>query len=360
MIFKNVIIGAGFAGAVLAREIVENKNEDVLIVERRNHIAGNAYDFYNENDILVHKYGPHIFHTNSKEVWEWLSRFTKWHLYQHRVLSYVDGMLVPMPISIETVNQLYNLNLNSDEIEKWLLEHSIDIKFIENSKDVILSKAGEDIYNKFFKNYTFKQWGVYPDKLDKSVISRIPVRNNRDTRYFSDKYQGIPKLGYTKMFENILDHKKIHIMLNTDWNYIQNHVKYNKLFYTGMIDEFYNYKFGKLGYRSIKFEYDTFYDREFYQPVGTVNYPNDYDFTRITEYKYLTGQSINCTTIVKEYSQATGEPFYPVPNEENKKIYNMYYENAKHDKDIIFLGRLGEYKYYNMDQIVARVLKGAF
>lgn len=356
MYFKNVIIGAGFAGSVLARRIVQEKNEEVLIIEKRNHIGGNAYDFYNEDGVLIHKYGPHIFHTNNKKVWDWLSQYTQWYMYQHRVLSYVDGMLVPMPISAETINILYNLNLSSEEIQEWLKRNSENIEEIKNSEDVVLSKAGKSIYEKFFKNYTYKQWNVYPNELDKTIISRIPIRTNRDTRYFADQYQGMPKYGYTKMFENILNHKNIHIMLNTVWENVESKIDYDNLYYTGPIDEFYNYKYGKLGYRSVRFEYETFYNKEYYQHTGTVNYPNDYDFTRITEYKHLTGQKISCTTIAKEYSSADGEPFYIIPNNENKKVYEQYLQEAEKQDNIKFFGRLAEYKYYNMDQIVERIL----
>lgn len=356
MFCKNIIVGAGFAGAVLARRIAEEKNEQVIIVEKHNHIAGHAFDFYNEHGVLIHKYGPHIFHTNSKQVWDWLSRFTKWYHYQHRVLAYVDGMMIPMPITIETINKLYNLNLDSNEIEGWLKKQSESVAEIKTSEDVIISKAGRDIYEKFFKNYTFKQWDRYPSQLDSSVTSRIPVRTNRDTRYFTDKYQGLPLEGYTRMFENILDHPNIKVMLNTNWFEVKKELNYDKLYYTGTIDSFYDYKFGKLGYRSVNFEYETFYDRENFQEVGTVNYPNDYDFTRISEYKILTGQKVKHTTIAREYSSADGEPFYIIPDNENKLAYAKYKELADNEKNVSFVGRLAEYKYYNMDQLVERVM----
>lgn len=354
MHFKNIVIGAGYAGTTIARRIAEEKNEDVLIVEKHNHIAGHAHDQYNEHGILIHTYGPHIFHTNNKKVWDWLSRFTDWHLYQHRVLTYVDGMKIPMPISAETINQLYNLNLSSDQVEKWLQEQAEKIKEINNSEDVVISKAGREIYEKFFKNYTYKQWECYPNALDASVISRIPIRKNRDTRYFTDKYQGLPKQGYTKMFENILNHSKIHIMLNTNWIDIRDQIEYDKLYFTGPIDLFYNYKFGKLGYRSVRFEYDTYFNKDFYQEVGTINYPNDYDFTRITEYKYLTGQDVPHTTIAKEYSSAEGEPFYIIPNSDNQIMYKQYKSCVERESNVTFIGRLAEYKYYNMDKVIER------
>jgi UDP-galactopyranose mutase len=350
---KNIVVGAGFAGATIARIIAEKKGEEVFIIEKRNHIAGNAYDCYNEYGVLIHKYGPHIFHTNNKAVWDWLSNFTDWRYYQHRVLAFVDGMKLPMPISVETINKLYNLKLNCNEIENWLKNKAINIDEIRNSEDVILSKAGKEIYEKFFKNYTYKQWGKYPNELDPLVISRIPVRNTRDTRYFTDKYQGIPKYGYTRMFENILAHKNIHLLLNTDWLDVKNRINYDTLYYTGPIDEYYDYKFGKLEYRSVRFEYETLHNKEYAQEVGTINYPNDYDFTRITEYKHLTGQQCINTTIVKEYPSANGEPYYIMPNIHNMNIAARYRELAENEKIIYFHGRLAEYKYYNMDVIIA-------
>lgn len=357
MKIKNVVVGAGYAGSVTARRLAEEKNEKVLVIDKHNHIAGHAHDQYNEYGVLIHTYGPHIFHTNNKKVWDWLSRFTDWYLYQHRVLSYIDGMKIPMPISAETINQLYNLNLSSDEVEKWLEKQAEHIDEIKTSEDVVISKAGRDIYEKFFKNYTYKQWDRYPDELDPSVIKRIPFRNNRDTRYFTDKYQGLPKQGYTKMFEKILDHPNIHIMLNTNWLDIKDQIQYDKLYFTGPIDLYYDYKFGALEYRSVRFEYETFFNKEFYQEVGTVNYPNDYDFTRITEYKHLTGQNIPYTTIAKEYSMAHGEPFYIVPDKENQDKAEQYRQYAQKEKNVTFIGRLAEYKYYNMDQIVDRALE---
>ncbi len=354
MKIQNVVVGAGFAGACIARRIAEEKNESVLVIDKKMHIAGHAYDEYNEHGVLIHKYGPHIFHTNNKLVWNWLSRFTEWNNYQHRVLSYVDGFYVPMPISIETINSLYNLNLSTFELESWLDERRLKDLLIKNSEDVVLSKLGRDLFEKFFKNYTFKQWNLDANQLDASVISRIPVRHNRDTRYFSDRYQGLPTLGYTKLLSKILEHKNIHLLLNTEWSNIKPDLSYGKLFYTGSIDEYFDYSLGNLGYRSVKFEYETFFDREYFQKVGTVNYPNDYDFTRITEYKWLTGQKILQTTIAREFSSSEGEPFYTVPNASNQILYKEYTKMIPNN--VFFIGRLAEYKYYNMDQIVERVL----
>jgi UDP-galactopyranose mutase len=355
MYSPNIVVGCGFAGATIARRIAEEKNEKVLIVEKHNHIGGHAHDQYNEHGVLIHTYGPHIFHTNNKEVWDWLSRFTSWHLYQHRVLAYVDGMMVSLPISVETINSLFHENLSTDEVERWFEAHREAIPEIRNSEDVVLSKAGREIYEKLFKTYTFKQWERYPSELDASVIKRIPVRITRDTRYFADRYQGLPKEGYTKLFERMLDHPNIRVLLNTDWFEVKKDLSWDRLYYTGPIDRFFDYRFGKLGYRSVRFEYETYFDRDYYQPVGTVNYPNDYDFTRITEYKYLTGQKLPHTTIAREYSSAEGEPFYIIPDPENQRMAEQYRNTAKAEMNTVFVGRLAEYVYYNMDQIIERV-----
>ncbi|RDY27396.1 UDP-galactopyranose mutase [Romboutsia weinsteinii] len=355
MKFKYIIVGAGLAGLTIANRIANEMDEHVLIIEKRNHIGGNCYDYYNEEGIMIHKYGPHIFHTNSKKVWDYLSKFTKWNYYQHRVLSYIDGNNIPMPISCETINALYNLNLSTNEVEQYLRDKSLEIEEIKNSEDVVLSKAGNEIYEKFFKHYTKKQWDVYPNELDKSVISRIPVRTNRDTRYFADKYQGMPKYGYTKMCENMSNNPKIHIMLNTDYKDIISDLKYDKLIYTGPIDYFFDYKYDKLKYRSLEFELETI-DTESYQDESVINYPNDYDFTRITEYKKLTGQLNHKTTIAREYPKWDGEPYYPVPQKEAMDQYNKYKQEADKLDNVIFVGRLAQYKYYNIDAVVETAL----
>ena len=294
MKFKYVVVGAGLAGLTMAERIANVLDEKVLVIEKRNHIGGNVYDSYNEEGILIHNYGPHIFHTNDKEVYEYLSKFTKWNDFWHRVLSYVDGNLVPMPITVETINKLYNLDLDCSQVEEFLESKAIDIKEIRTSKDVALSKVGQDIYEKMFESYTRKQWGVDPSQLDTSVISRIPVRNNRDTRYFNDKYQGMPSHGYTKMCENMASNKNIKIMLNTNYKEVIDDIQYDTLVYTGPIDEFYDYKHGKLAYRSIDFVFETMIKLSFKKRV--INYPNDFDYTRITEFKN-TWQSNKKTTI---------------------------------------------------------------
>lgn len=353
--FKYIVVGAGLSGLTIAERIASELNEDVLIIEKRNHIGGNCYDSYNEDGILIHNYGPHIFHTNHKDVWDYLSSFTKWYYYQHRVLTYIDGQLIPMPITTETVNKLYNVNLSNFEVEEFLKKQAEPIAEIKNSEDVVLSKAGKEIYEKFFKNYTKKQWDVYPDALDKSVISRIPVRYNKDTRYFTNQYQGMPKNGYTAMVQQMVKNPKIHILLNTDYKEVIHNFNYEKLVYTGPIDYFFDYKHGKLTYRSIRFDFETL-DTSCYQEAAVVNYPNDYDFTRITEFTKMTNQESKRTTILKEYPTWEGEPYYPYPTKECAEQYNQYKEEGSKEKNVIFIGRLAEYKYYDMDATIKRAL----
>lgn len=355
MKFKYVIVGAGLAGLTLAERIANVLDEKVLVIEKRSHIGGNVYDSYNEHGILIHNYGPHIFHTNDKGVYDYLSQFTKWNDFWHRVLTYVDGNLIPMPITVETINKLYNLNLDCSQVEDFLKKQAVDIKEIKTSKDVALSKVGQDIYEKIFETYTKKQWGIDPSELDTSVISRIPIRLNRDTRYFNDKYQGMPTHGYTKLCEKMIANKNIKLMLNTDYREVKDSITYETLIYTGAPDEFYNYKHGKLRYRSINFVFET-YDIEEFQAAPVVNYPNDYDYTRITEYKKLTWQKSSKTTIGKEFPCDEGEPYYPFPTKENKEQYALYQEEMKKEKNVIFIGRLAEYRYYNMDAVVRRAL----
>ncbi len=355
MNYKYVIVGAGLAGLTIAERIANEMDEKVLVIEKRNHIGGNVYDSYNEEGILVHNYGPHIFHTNDKEVYEYLSRFTKWNDFWHRVLTYVDGNLVPMPITVETINKLYNLNLDCSQVEDFLKKQAVDIEEVKTSKDVALSKVGRDIYEKIFENYTKKQWGIDPAELDTSVISRIPIRLNRDTRYFADRYQGMPSRGYTKLCEKMIANKNIKLLLNTDYREVINDITYDMLIYTGATDEFYNYKHGRLSYRSMKFVFET-YDKDKFQEAPVVNYPNDYDYTRITEYKQLTWQQHRKTTICKEFPTSEGEPYYPFPTKECKAQYALYQEDMKQEDKVIFIGRLAEYRYYNMDGVVRRAL----
>ena len=353
--FDYLIVGAGFSGAVVASQMARNFGKRVMLVDRREHVGGNAYDHHDRAGVLVHKYGPHIFHTNSKEVFAYLSLFTKWRQYEHRVLASVDGKLVPIPINLDTVNKLYNLNLDSSELEEYLETVSEKPPVISTSEDVIVSRVGRDLYEKMFRHYTRKQWGLDPSQLDASVAARIPVRLNRDDRYFSDAYQAMPLHGYTRMFENMLDHPNITIVLDTDYRDLLKSIRYRELVYTGPVDEFFDYRFGKLPYRSLQFRHETV-DVEQFQPAAVVNYPNDHDYTRITEFKHLTGQVHSKTSMVYEYPCDGGDPYYPVPRSENAALYKRYEALGAATRGVHFTGRLATYKYYNMDQVVAQAL----
>lgn len=355
MRYEYVIVGAGLAGLTMAERIANELGKKVLVIEKRSHIGGNIYDSYNEDGILIHNYGPHIFHTNDKEVYDYLSKFTKWNDFWHRVLTYVDGNLIPMPITLETINKLYNTNFTADEMEDFLKKKAVSIPEIKTSKDVALSKVGEEIYAKFFENYTKKQWGLDPALIDTSVISRIPVRFNRDTRYFTNKYQGMPKYGYTKMCEAMVANPNIKLLLNTDYKEVIQDLEYDTLIYTGPTDYYYDYEFGKMAYRSIDFVFET-HDVAEYQEAPVVNYPNDYDFTRITEFKKLTGQKHEKTTILKEFPKSEGEPYYPFPTKEYKEQFAKYAEKMKQETNVYFIGRLAEYRYYDMDAVVRSAL----
>lgn len=354
LIFDYLIVGAGFAGCVLAERLARGSGKQVLLIDRRPHIAGNAYDHYNDAGILVHKYGPHIFHTNSAEVFEYLSRFTQWRHYQHKVLARVDGQLVPIPINLDTINQLYGLTLSSFEMEDFLASRAEKIESVRTSEDVVVSKVGRELYEKFFRGYTRKQWGLDPSELDAQVTARVPTRTNRDDRYFTDNYQSMPKYGFTRMFENMLDHPNIKVMLNSDYRDVKECVPFRELIFTGPVDEFFDYQYGKLPYRCLEFKHETLNQAQF-QPVAVVNYPNDYAFTRITEFKHLTGQEHPKTSIVYEFSCAEGDPYYPIPRSENAEIYRQYQALAE-QAGVHFVGRLATYKYYNMDQVVAQAL----
>lgn len=353
--FDYLIVGAGFAGAVMAERLASREGKKVLIVESRHHIGGNTYDYYNDEGILVHKYGPHIFHTNSREVYDYLGEFTDWRPYEHRVLASVDGMLVPIPINLNTINQLYGLQLSSQEVDDFLASRAEKKERIITSEDVVVNKVGKDLYEKFFKGYTRKQWGLDPSELDASVAARIPTRNNCDNRYFTDTYQSMPLHGYTKMFENMLSHPNIKVMLGTDYKEIDGIIPYKKMIYTGPIDYYFDNCYGKLPYRSIEFKFETI-ETSCFQPTGTVNYPNEHPYTRVTEFKYLTGQKHAKTSVVYEYPKAIGDPYYPVPRPENAELYKKYHLLANNLPNVYFTGRLATYKYYNMDQVVAQSL----
>jgi UDP-galactopyranose mutase len=353
--FDWMIVGAGFAGSVLAERLASQRNEKVLVIDKRDHIAGNAYDLKDSAGILIHQYGPHIFHTNSDTIVEYLSQFTAWRPYAHRVLAKVDGQLLPIPINLDTVNRLYGLSLNSEQLENFFAEKAELKDEIITSEDVVVNKVGRDLYEKFFRGYTRKQWGLDPSELDKSVTSRVPTRTNRDDRYFEDKHQCMPLEGYTKMFTRMLDHPNIIVETGRQFREMRQRAKYKHLIFTGPVDEYFDYCFGKLPYRSLRFERQTL-NKPWHQPVGVINYPQTENYTRITEYKHLTGQIHTKTSLTYEFPSDIGDPFYPVPRPENQIIYKKYEKMANVTQDVWFAGRLATYRYYNMDQIIGQAL----
>jgi len=353
--FDTVVVGAGFAGSVIAERLANEQGERVLLIDRRDHVGGNAYDHYNDEGILVHRYGPHIFHTNSSDVFAYLSRFTEWRQYEHRVLASVDGRLVPIPINLDTVNALYGLQLDSAGMETFLADRAEQVERIRTSEDVVVSRVGRELYQKFFRNYTRKQWGLDPSELDASVTARVPVRTNRDPRYFGDRYQAMPRHGYSRLFERMLAHPNINVMLKTDFRDIEGEIEYRHLVYTGPIDEFFEHRYGALPYRSLEFRHEIV-DVEVAQPAPVVNYPNEHPYTRVTEFKYLTGQRHHKTAIVYEIPKSEGDPYYPIPRPENDALYKRYKALAAELPNVHFVGRLATYKYYNMDQVVAQAL----
>ncbi len=356
-----IIIGAGISGSVLAERYARD-GKMVCIIEKRDHIAGNCYDFVDDNGILVSKYGAHLFHTNYEDVWEYVNRFSDWYPWEHRVEARVDDKHVPIPVNITTVNKLYGLQLETEtHMEDWLRENRLEIAEELNGRDAVLSKVGEDLYEKMFRHYTKKQWDKYPEELDASVLNRIPVRTNFDCRYFSDKYQALPKGGYTQMFASILDHPNIEVRLDTDYFDVKDElIGYEKLFYTGPIDRFFDFKHSldeKLEYRSINFVTETV-EAEYFQHNSVINYPGrEVDYTRIIEYKHFGNQQSAVTTIVKEYTTDEGDPYYPVPNPRNQEIYEKYRREAEALPDVYFVGRLANYKYFNMDQAFHNALE---
>ena len=353
--FDYLIVGAGFAGSILAERLATESGARVLVIDKRNHIGGNAFDFYDDAGVLIHKYGPHIFHTNSAKVFGYLSRFTSWRPYEHRVLTSVDGQLLPMPINADTLNKLYGLNLNCHQVDEYLAQVAEPRESIKTSEDVVVNRVGRDLYEKFFRNYTRKQWNLDPSELDASVTARVPIRTSRDDRYFTDTFQAMPLHGYTRMFEKILDHPNIKVMLNTDYADLKNEVSFQQLIFTGPVDEYFDYCYGKLPYRSLSFEHQT-HDTVRYQEAAVVNYPNEHAYTRVTEFKYLTGQEHRKTSIVFEHPQADGDPYYPIPQPQNGALYARYKALAEAVPNVHFAGRLGTYKYYNMDQVAAQAL----
>jgi UDP-galactopyranose mutase len=355
--YDYLIVGCGFAGSVLAERLATEHGARILMIDKRDHIGGNAYDEKNADGILYHKYGPHIFHTNSDEVFDYLSRFTGWRPYEHRVLANVRDQLVPIPINRTTLNELFGLDLKTDEeAAEYLASRAEKVEDIQTSEDVVINAVGRELYETFFRGYTRKQWGLDPSELDKSVTARIPTRTNIDDRYFTDKHQAMPADGYTAMFQRMLDHPNITIMLGTDYREVGREIDADHLIYSGPVDEYFDFRFGKLPYRSLKFVHSTI-DAERFQPVGTVNFPSeDVPYTRISEYKHLTGQEHRQTSITLEYPSAEGDPYYPVPRPENQALYKKYEALADATPGVTFVGRLATYRYYNMDQIVGQAL----
>ncbi len=352
-----LVVGAGFAGSVLAERLAADAGQRVLLIDRREHVAGNAYDEQDAAGVLIHRYGPHIFHTNSQEVWSYLSRFTKWRPYEHRVLASVASKLLPVPINRTTLNELYGLDLQDEaQAAAFLASRAEPVAQVRTSEDVVVSAVGRELYELFFRGYTRKQWGLDPSELDKSVTARVPTRTNTDDRYFLDTFQAMPADGYTRMFEAMLDHPLIDIELGVEWRDVAQRVTVGHTIFTGPVDEYFGHRFGPLPYRCLTFRHETL-DQERFQPVAVVNYPGEeVPFTRITEYKQLTGQRHAKTSVSYEYSSATGDPYYPVPRAENQALYKRYEALADAEADVSFVGRLATYKYYNMDQVVGQAL----
>lgn len=354
--FDWLVVGAGFAGSVMAERLANGLGARVLLIDKRSHIGGNAFDCYDSNGILIHQYGPHIFHTNSERIFKYLSRFTQWRPYEHRVLAAVDGQLLPIPINRTTINRLYGLNLqHADEVERFFAERAERIDEVRTSEDVVVSRVGRDLYEKFFSGYTLKQWGIPASQLDKSVTSRVPTRTDTDDRYFNDTFQAMPAAGYTRMFEHMVRHPNIKIMLNTSLNDIRDVIPHRRLVFTGPIDEFFEFRYGRLPYRSLRFEHVAS-NEEWHQPVAVVNYPRDQAYTRVTEYKHLTGQQHPRTSLTYEYPCDEGDPYYPVPRACNQEQFKLYERLARKRSDVTFIGRLATYRYYNMDQVVGQAL----
>ena len=372
--FDYIIVGAGYAGVVMAQKIATQLDKKVLIIEKRNHIAGNCFDYKDNNNIMIHKYGPHLFHTNNKKVFDYLSKFTKWNIYHHKVLAMIDGKEVAIPFNLNTIYDVFPdiiaKKLEDKLLSKFDYNSKVPILELKSSKDKDLQFLADFVYEKIFLHYTAKQWGMKPEDMDGAVTARVPVFVGRDNRYFNDKYQVVPTNGYTKLFQNMLNHKNIKLMLNTNFKEVCKitddgfelmGVEFKgKIIYTGQIDELFDYKFGDLPYRSVDMKFETV-DREYYQKVATVNYPNNYDFTRITEFKHIHPSDSKKTTILKEYPKAYDKtkdtPYYPIFTDENHKKYNRYLGYSKQWQNLILLGRLAEYKYYDMDGIVERALE---
>jgi UDP-galactopyranose mutase len=356
-----LVVGAGCAGSVMAEQLASRAGLRVLVVDRRPHIAGNAYDEFDGRGVLIHRYGPHVFHTNCEAVWQYLSRFTDWRPYEHRVLAAVEGQLLPMPINRITLNRLYGLHLADEkETEAFLAERAEPRARIENSEDSVVARIGWDLYEKFFRGYTTKQWGLDPEQLDAQVCARIPVRSNDDDRYFTDTFQRMPREGYTAMFRRILDHPLIRVLTGVDYADVRDEIEYGHLVWTGSIDELYGYRYGALPYRSLVFENRSYAtpDGGLVQPAAAITFPSpDVPHTRVTEYRRITGQRRHdWTTLQTEYPRAEGDPYYPIPRAENRTLYRRYAALAEQHGVVTLVGRLARYQYLNMDQVVAQAL----
>lgn len=352
------VVGAGFSGAVVAERLAEHGLQ-VRVVDRRDHVGGNAHDRLDAHGVLVHPYGPHIFHTNAQRIVDYLSRFTRWRPYEHKVLAKVGEKLVPIPINVDTVNALYGLSLDESTIEAFYASVREPRERIETSEDVVVSQVGRDLYEKFFRGYTRKQWGLDPSQLSASVAARIPTRTDRDDRYFTDTFQQMPADGYTRLFERMLDHPNVRVETGVDWSVARDRVRAGHVVYTGPIDAWFGYRFGRLPYRSLRFEHEHVPDSPLRQPVGTINFPNDHAYTRTTEFRHLTGQSHRGTSLVREYPTDEGDPYYPVPRPGNEALFRRYEALAAAETDVTFVGRLAQYRYYNMDQCVGAALAAA-
>jgi UDP-galactopyranose mutase len=374
--FDVVIVGAGFSGLTVAERVIAEQGKRCLIIEKRSHLGGNAYDFYDDHGVLIHKYGPHYFRTNSGKVLEYLSRFTEWHPVDYKILSFTDGQFWNFPINLNTFEKFIGKPSTTEEMEAWIEAHRVKIETPANSEEVIISQVGWELYEKFFKGYTIKQWQREPKDLDASVCGRIPIRTNRDDRYLREDFQALPAAGYTLLFEKMVDAcgAKLKIIFNSDFREVLPHISYKHLVYTGPIDEYFDCCFGSLPYRSLRFERESFTSQTlkgregitgkkgFWQPAMQVNYPNTESYTRIVEIKHATGQTCENTTIVKEYPENFGpgkEPYYPIPASDTAAIYSKYKEKAAFEKNVSFIGRLATYRYYNMDQVVGMALKEA-
>ncbi|SFK51200.1 UDP-galactopyranose mutase [Falsiroseomonas stagni] len=360
--FDWLIVGAGFAGSVLAERLATQRGDKVLVIDKRPHIAGNAYDHLDEAGVLIHRYGPHIFHTNSEAVFGHLSKFTAWRNYEHRVLAQVispttgQPVQVPMPINLDTINTLYGLSLTEAEVEGWMAARAETPDQIRTSEDVVVAKVGRELYELFFRGYTRKQWALDPGELDKSVTARVPTRTNTDDRYFTDRFQAMPRDGYTAMFARMLDQPGITVRTGMDFAEARKRFSFRRIIWTGPVDEYFGFRYGKLPYRSLNFRHETL-DREWALPTGTVNHPaEETPFTRVSEYKWITGQQHPKTSVTYEFPSAEGDPYYPIPRPENAALYKRYEALADAERDTWFVGRLATYRYYNMDQVVGQAL----